>query len=301
MGNYIYGVIMGFSAAFSWALAAVFYRKALFKSTNPLVTNILRTPLAVISLLIILFFSGELPSVATLIGDVTLLLILLIATFVMNIVGDTLYLTSIRNVGVSVGYPLSYTYPILVAILATFILNENLYWTLFAGTLTSIFGIWLISQRSENKTGKELGDGYSFPSGVLAALGASISFSVGIIIYRVTVKNVVPIVVAVFKLFFLMAMCSPVIPMKARELRGNLDLKTFLFAIIGGLFGIGIGDWFFYLSLESIGAGLAAALTTSAPLLSTLLAVVFLKEKVNRKQLIGTLLIVFGILLTLYR
>ena len=60
-----------------------------------------------------------------------------------------------------------------------------------------------------------------------------------------------------------------------------------------------MGDWFLYISLSKIGAARATALTTSAPLLSLLLATIILKEKVSKRQVLGTILIIVGVILVL--
>ncbi|MHA1665683.1 MAG: DMT family transporter, partial [Candidatus Njordarchaeales archaeon] len=247
MGNTIFGIIMGLSASISWASAAVLYRKALQKSTNPFITSLIRTPIALFTLLLITIFNGKLPLISGILSSISSLLILMLATFVMNILGDTLYLLSIRNVGVAMGYPISYTYPILVAILAWIILGETLNSILFIGIILGVLGVWLISQKSaDSKLEKQQ---YGFLAGILAAIGASLSFSIGIIIFRIAVTDLDPILVAVVKLFFLILMCSPIVLLKLDQARREIDKKTLIIAMIGGFFGIGVGDWFFYLSL----------------------------------------------------
>jgi len=286
---------MALLASFSWALAAVFYRKALTRITNPLVTNFLRTPLAIIVLLIISVCMGSYNLLITSLSQLDVALSLLIATIVMNIIGDTLYLVSIRNVGVSVAYPVSYSYPILVAILALIFLHEEIYPTLIIGTIIALTGVWLISQNSseESENIRE----YSFVLGIIAALGAATSWSIGIILFRVLVRSINTVIVGIIKLLFLLILSSPAILTNVNYIKNEINNRILLFALVGGLFGVGVGDWFFYISLYNLGAAIAAALTTSSPLLSLILAFLILHEKITKKRFVGTILIILGVIL----
>ena len=295
MTSYELGITMALLASLSWALAAVFYRKALTRITNPLVTNFLRTPLAIIVLLIISVCMGSYNLLITSLSQLDVALSLFIATIVMNIIGDTLYLVSIRNVGVSVAYPVSYSYPILVAILALIFLHEEIYPTLIIGTIIALTGVWLISQNTseESENIRE----YSFLSGIIAALGAATSWSIGIILFRILVGSINTVIVGIIKLLFLLILSSPAVLTNINYIKNEVNNRILLFALVGGLFGVGVGDWFFYISLYNLGAAIAAALTTSSPLLSLILAFLILHEKITKKRFVGTILIILGVIL----
>jgi len=231
----------------------------------------------------------------TSLSQLDIALSLLIATIVMNIIGDTLYLVSIRNVGVSVAYPVSYSYPILVAILALIFLREEIYPTLIIGTIIALTGVWLISQNSSEESGNIRE--YSFLSGIIAALGAATSWSIGIILFRILVGSINTVIVGIIKLLFLLILSSPAVLTNINYIKNEVNNRILLFALVGGLFGVGIGDWFFYISLYNLGAAIAAALTTSSPLLSLILAFLILHEKITKKRFVGTILIILGVIL----
>ena len=92
MGSGIIGFIFALLAAFSWALAATFYRRALLEDVNPLVTNLLRIPLALVFLVAYSSLTGELVYMFGYFSDFRVIAILFIATFIMNVIGDTTYL-----------------------------------------------------------------------------------------------------------------------------------------------------------------------------------------------------------------
>ncbi|MGQ4891407.1 MAG: EamA family transporter [Candidatus Njordarchaeia archaeon] len=297
MGGEVLGIIMGISASLSWALAAVFYRKSMGKLLNPLITNVFRVPLAVLVLFLILVLSGNLGSFLDTVSNVQLFLMLIFGTIIMNIFGDGFYLLSLRNIGVSYAYPLSYTYPILVAILALVLLNEELFLSLIVGALVGILGIWLISSGGKESRVRK----FSFSKGIVYAILASLSWSFGIVLYKVLVEGLNPIIVGTWKLILLFLISSPSLLLVKSSEEIELEKNAIKYALVGGVFGVGVGDWFFYISMDNIGAAFSSALTTSSPLLSLLLAKIFLNEKITPKKATGTTLIIIGIILIILR
>jgi len=293
------GVAITSLAAFFWALASIFYRRASIESTNIVLVNLLRIPLALLFLCFIAFLSGNMRSVIVILGDLNFLFVLIVATPIMNVVGDTLYLLAIRNVGVAIGYPLSYMYPVFVAIFASIILGERIYVMLVVGVTLSVLGIWLISggeRENYHECQKQ-----SFLLGVLAGVGAALSFSLGIILFRIAVFQVDPIVVAILKLILLPILAAPLFIFGRSPAKREISMRVSLIAMLGGVFGLGIGDWLFYVGLASISASLAATITTLSPMVSLILAVFLLGEKVDPRRFIGILLIVVGVLLSVIR
>lgn len=295
MSSYIVGVISTFLAAFSWSLAAVFYGKALSGIKNPILMNVVRIPLAIVVLVFYTIMVGELAYLIASLTNIQFLFYLTVATIIMNVVGDSLYLLAIRNAGVAVGVPLSYMYPVYVALLASLILHEQLTFLIFLGTIIAVSGVWLVSRKEQLRTEKRE---YNPLIGVLAGVSAAISFSLGIILFKIVVGQTNPIVTAVIKLLILLALISPSIPIKFNEIK-NASRKSLMIGMIGGIFGIGVGDLFFYEGLNNITATLATTITTSTHIISLIMAITILKERVNIKQIIGVLLIIIGIILTL--
>ncbi|MBL7056309.1 DMT family transporter [Candidatus Woesearchaeota archaeon] len=68
---------------------------------------------------------------------------------------------------------------------------------------------------------------------------------------------------------------------------------TFFF-VIAGILAPGFSAFFNFESMKHAGVSITTSLMSSAPLFSTLFAIIFLKEKINSAILIGTLLIIFG-------
>ncbi|RLE72595.1 MAG: hypothetical protein DRJ37_02505 [Thermoprotei archaeon] len=72
------------------------------------------------------------------------------------------------------------------------------------------------------------------------------------------------------------------------------DLGSSLKYVVVGGFLDGIGTILFYLSVISIGVSRASVLASSTPILSLVLAALVLKERIQRKQLIGIILVILS-------
>lgn len=277
-------------ASVFWASAAIFYRKGLNNNYDPWIANFFRAPLAFLILFFICIYEGILGNVYSVFNDLTIILFITAAVFVMNIVGDILYLGAIRSVGVSVAYPLSYAYPLAVAFITSAVLGMPVRYPVLFGVTLLLFGIYIMSR-------DEMAIEPRLFLGILLALGASFSWAVGIVIYSLLVAEIDPLVLGTVKLAILMLMSTPILPIIYRNKQYRNPNSIFI--LFGGLLGIGVGDLIFYVSLNNISATTASALTTSSPFLSQILAYLFLDEKFTKGKIIGTLLIVIGIIIVI--
>ncbi|OGQ81311.1 MAG: hypothetical protein A3F90_03335 [Deltaproteobacteria bacterium RIFCSPLOWO2_12_FULL_60_19] len=71
--------------------------------------------------------------------------------------------------------------------------------------------------------------------------------------------------------------------------------KAFRFFALAGIIGASFGKIFYYKGIDTVGASKATSVKNSSPLLTTILAVVFLGEDLTLPIALGVVLIVFGI------
>ena len=64
-----------------------------------------------------------------------------------------------------------------------------------------------------------------------------------------------------------------------------------------GIIGGGFAFWLFFTGLQLTTAGRAAFIHKTLPIYATILAIIFLKERVTKKQLIAMLIMIFGLVL----
>ena len=77
----------------------------------------------------------------------------------------------------------------------------------------------------------------------------------------------------------------------------TLPLQGVALIVISGLVGQGMGDAIFVVSMKSIGAARAMPISSTQPLLTMTLAVIFLGERVTLLAVVGALLVLLGVYL----
>lgn len=71
--------------------------------------------------------------------------------------------------------------------------------------------------------------------------------------------------------------------------------EAYILLGLGGIVGMGLGSYFFFVSLIKIGAAKATGLAAITPVLSSLIALFTLKEKLNVTLVLGTCATIAGI------
>lgn len=281
------GIAASLLASFFWASAALLYRRSVVEVRDPLVTSWLRVPLALCFTTVLSWSAGRLNELPTLLHEGWSLAWIVLATTLAIVLGDALYIVALREAGVSIGYPVGYTYPLYASLFAAAFMGERLTPSLVAGLSLALVGIWT----SSFSPPKELGGRERVLRGVLAAVLAGVCWGLGSVMYRAAVYTVDPINVNLIKLVFLSIVASPFAWMGRSKVRG----KALRYALLGGLAGLGVGDWLFYVGLSTIGVGRTVTLTTASPMLSLVMAKLLLREPAGARQAVGALLIAAGV------
>ncbi|MCX8204201.1 MAG: DMT family transporter [Candidatus Nezhaarchaeota archaeon] len=281
------GTLAALLASSSWALAALLYRKSVAEVQDPLITSWLRVPLALCFTATLSWGTGRLSELPALLHEGWGLAWIILATTLAIVLGDALYIVSLREAGVSIGYPVGYTYPLYASLFAIAFIGEQATVSLAIGLALALTGIWTASFNPP----RELGRRERVLKGVLAAILAGVCWGLGSVVYRVAVYAVDPINVNLVKLIYLFIAMAPF----AWRGRFRVSRRGLQYALLGGLVGLGIGDWLFYVGLSIIGVSRTVTLTTISPLLSLVLAKLLLHEPAGARQALGALLIVAGV------
>ena len=85
------------------------------------------------------------------------------------------------------------------------------------------------------------------------------------------------------------------IPSNRGKYKSKFTWKGVLLILLAGIFGNTIGGLLYVLALQYSTAATTAAITAAAPLIATPLSIIFLKEKITWKLVIGTILTITGI------
>lgn len=291
------GELAALGAALSWTISALLYKKALEK-VKPISANIIRLSCTSGVLLVFLLVIGKLWVLSDL--PVQIAVLAVVSGLVGLGLGDTLYLVSLRMVGVARAVPLTCTYPLFSLLWAVFLVGEPLTLSSVLGAVVIILGIWLLGYEKESVV-QDIRRSLLL-KGVTAALVTAVLWSVSITLMNLAVQEapdldhalVINTVRAAAVGGVLLAF-SPVLDRKFNFLR--VDRKTTLALVAGGIVALGLGWFFLTYSFVEILETRAVPISSTTPLFSTLAGVALLQEKITAKTALGSAIIVVGIFL----
>lgn len=280
----ISGELYALGAAVCWSLASVFYKKGIGAGAIPAV--LIRTFFAMLFLLVMFLIlrGGHL--------DFTLtgFFFLNLGGLFRLILGGVAYMKGIENISISRFVPILFTFPLLTILLSAILLNEKIRPEVVAGTVLIVVGIWILSRGKGGVGEKNIKLGVSL--GVLAAF----LYSFSIVATKTGLKEVDP---------FQSALISMPVPLLILYLyyssnEGKWSIfkfkkEAYILLGLGGIFGMGLGSYLFFVSLTMIGASKATGLGAITPVLSSLIALVTLKERLNKALAFGTMATIVGI------
>jgi DME family drug/metabolite transporter len=291
------GELAALGAAISWTASAMLYGKAL-QQTKPVSANIVRLSCSSAALLAFLIATTGLGSLTNMKHNIV---ILAAASGIIGLgLGDTLYMLSLKSIGVTRAVPITCTYPLFNLIWAVFFMSNKISPSLILGAIIIFLGIWLLSQEGQ-AANAQLQSRLSL-TGVAAALTASISWSISITIMdRAVTQTPNPNdafainVVRTAVIGALLLALSPTIDRHHGFLK--MKKKTVAALIAGGIVALGLGWFFLAYSFVQIPEAQAVPISSTTPLFSTLAAIALLHEKVTARNILGSLTVVGGIFL----
>jgi len=291
------GEILALSAALCYAVAAVLYKKAL-RNVSYLSVNLVRTVFATLLLL------ATLPATQYHSSTVTfdqLALIVIGSVFILAI-GDTLYYVGLKKIGISRAQPISSSYPLYSMFLAAVILNERLTLAVAVGTSLVVVGIALIGLNRNEKNNTALNGGAA-KLGVASSIVAAVFWSIGLAFIKMALNysNIDPIFAAFISRtaalpFLLFAVIAAGDLNRIRKLT-RVDVTI---PAVGGMLEIGLGAILLFSSLALTDASRAIPLSSVSPLFSLVIASIYSGERVGTRNVVGTVLIVAGIILVTF-
>ena len=133
--------------------------------------------------------------------------------------------------------------------------------------------------------------------GVLLALAATLLWSGNFIISRAVNKDIGPVSLAFYRWLCASIVIAPFAWKKFNEEK-KIVIANFRYLIFVSLTGIALFNTFVYVAGHYTSAiNMALIGTTSSPIFATIMAVVFLKEKLSRYRVIGIIICISGILM----
>ena len=293
------GELAALGAAICWTVSAIMYKEALLK-TKPVSANIVRLVCTSIILVAYLAIIGKfgvlmnLPAYAVVLACVSGIIGLGF--------GDTLYMMSLKLIGVARAVPITCVYPLFNLLWAVFLVEEPITLSVILGAVTIVFGIWLLRQETDAGTAET--EKKILVKGVAYALATAVMWSVSITMIDMAVTlpetssldhalAINTIRVAAIAVSLLVS--APIIDRGFGFLK--MQRKTLAALIFGGIVALGLGWFFLTYSFINTLESRAVPISSTTPLFSTLSGIVFLHEKVTARNAVGSIMIVVGIFL----
>ena len=282
---------------FLWALSS-----AMLKSQTDRVgilhLGALRTFPAVLIYWGLLLFTGRLTAVTHL--PISVWGYLVGSSLIGLVVGDMIYIKSLKLIGLSRAMPLSATFPFFTMLWAAVFLDEQIGWTMVAGATLIAGGAYLVAVSPESTSDPQPVDRKEHTIGVALALATAFCWSLSTTLLRLggdgiaaEVVNAVRLSVLLGVLFVLLAGRNQV-----RSIAGY-GRRTLSFAVLTGIIGPGLGAYMFVTAVQLAGAARTSVLTAATPLFGVPFSFL-LKEKPSPRTLLGTALTVAGVCLTVF-
>jgi DME family drug/metabolite transporter len=225
---------------------------------------------------------------------------LLISVIIGLVFGDTLNFRAMMLIGLARSFPISGSFPLFTLILAALFLNEPVGWREVLGCLVTLGGVMIVALPggSASKEGQHAVDRRTNLIGVGMALAAAVMWATssttvkfGLEGIDVVTANAIRLPVATAVLFLMLGRGAP--QPAIWRLRG----RTLAIILATGILGSGLSGYLWMYGVQEIGAARAAILSSTSPIFAAPLSVIFLKERLGPRVLLGTLLSVAGIAL----
>ncbi len=132
--------------------------------------------------------------------------------------------------------------------------------------------------------------------GEIFALAAPICWSIAVLLFRKTGETVPPLALNLFKNLFTLPLFLATLYLLGGKLIIDAPRGDYILLILSGVVGIGISDTLFFMTLNRVGAGLAAIITTTYSPSIILLSFFLLGERMSLVQAFGVILILSAVL-----
>jgi DME family drug/metabolite transporter len=269
MSYYILGIILSLAASVAWAVSPILYRiGATDSALDDLVSNslgafVLSIPLAILK--------PPLNGFAWVYGSLFAVLGPVFGTYV--------FLISLRYADVGIANVISYSYVVLLPLLLLIVSPSYLVYIGPAALI--VLGLYLLMGSGRGKL-------YGYVMALLSAVLYAFSFLALYKVYEYT--N--PWGIILIRGIILMA-GALIVKAVVEGIRVKLSGRVFL----AGLISYGIGGPLYVLSVDYAGIAVPTLITALSPVITEVLAIIKLRERLNLRAIMGFIVVIAGIII----
>jgi drug/metabolite transporter (DMT)-like permease len=210
----------------------------------------------------------------------------------MGIVGtlcnQAAFFTGLETVDATTASLITSLAPITVALLAAVFLKETITKQMVVGSIVAIVGIFFVVGQS---------DGMKLSIGVLFIFLAMLTFSVSIIIMRKLTDRIDPFTATVYSTIIGSAMVVPVALVKEPLTAVSPHVWAWLLLFATAILMQGLCNLIWNMQLKKVGAGKTSVFLNLQPFVAMIVGFLLLGTPITVVQVIGSLLIVGGVIL----
>ncbi len=288
------GEVSAIVSAFFWALSSAMLR-SLTSDVPSLALNALRSLVGMVAYGAVILGTGRLAAF----GDLTAkrLLFLTVNLGVGILLGDTIYYSSMRLIGLSRALTIASIYPLLTVVLAGIFLGEVFGPETYVGFVLCVGGVILVARSGLGGKGSDAR--VSKGKGVAFALTAAACWAVGAVALRQGSEAMDPYVVNFLRVGGV-TMAAGLWARGRGEFRAvrRLSWSRVAILVIGAITGSVVGSVFYLTGVQMAGASKASVLNSTAPLFSVPMSLLT-GEKLNWKLLAGMAAAISGVVIVL--
>ncbi|WP_143187630.1 DMT family transporter [Desulfosporosinus lacus] len=182
---------------------------------------------------------------------------------------------------------LSYYFaPIVVIILAPFVLKERLTFAKLGCIISAMLGLFLIVSLGGNNTSGT----YNHIVGILYGLSAAVLYA-SVILMNKFIKNLAGFETTLVQLMVAVLVLSPYVIIKDQLDFSGMNSKSIIFILILGIIHTGVAYYLYFTSIKELKGQTIAVLSYIDPISAVIIAAVFLGESMSFVQMIGGVLI----------
>jgi len=296
------GEFAALATAFLWSFTSIFFTSA-SRRIGAYHLNKFRIPMAVVFLgALLLITTGRLlPS-----GISASSYYYLIGSGIIGLVlGDLCLFSAFVVLGTRLTLLIFAVSPIIAALGAWIIIGESLAFQAIVGIIITISGIaWVTSERRfKNATSgpNNSSSGRSLGIGILLALGGAAGQAIGLVLAKAGMgQSLDPLPATFIRMISAAAAVWLFGFMKGDTLKTLSYIKNhraMLLSLGGSICGPFLGVWLSLVAVKNTEAGIAAAIMATVPVLVIPLVIIFYKEKVSPRAILGAVITVGGVVL----
>ena len=217
-----------------------------------------------------------------------------------GVIGDALYITSLKTLSVGQAFPVANSHPLFTVLFSALLLEAPITWSLLLGLALTLLGVYFIGRPRNHieETGTEPIPLTQMVQGLLLATGTAAMWGVTTVILALGLRDIDSVVAtsirvpAVIVVSLLLATRNGGLS----EIRA-MKPRTFRLLVLAGVLGWGMAGTLYATAVKFAGPNRAAIIGATAPLFACPLSAIFLRERPTRYTLIGTALTIGGVVL----